>query len=84
MIICKILCQLGTAIDEITNVYTQGATAFALFSDYDRSREAWPLDGKLYEVAIRAVSHDRNIRQQSIKEFRMEWEACKSCNRLEE
>ncbi len=68
--------KLGAPIDEITNVYTLGATAFALFSEYDRSREAWPLDGKLYEVAIQAVSDDRNLRQQSIVEFKKQWEAC--------
>ena len=31
--------QLGADIDEITNVYTLGATAFALFGEYNRTRE---------------------------------------------
>ena len=29
--------QLGAAIDEVTNVYTLGATAFALFGEYNLS-----------------------------------------------
>ena len=33
--------QLGAVIDEITNVYTVGATAFALFGEYNRTRDKW-------------------------------------------
>jgi serine/threonine-protein kinase len=42
---------LGAAIDEITNVYTMGATAFSLFAYGNRSPEAWTLNNALYEVA---------------------------------
>lgn len=66
--------RLGAVIDEVTNVYTVGATAFALFSDYDRSREAWPLGDHSFNVVSRAVSDDRLNRQQSIKQFIKEWE----------
>jgi len=31
--------QLGADIDEVTNVYTIGTTAFALFGEYNRTRE---------------------------------------------
>ncbi|MDR2361007.1 MAG: phosphotransferase, partial [Oscillospiraceae bacterium] len=31
----------GAVIDEVTNVYTMGATAFCLFADSDRSLEKW-------------------------------------------
>jgi len=64
---------LGAQIDEITNVYTMGATAFALFSEYDRSQEAWPLTKSLYDVAKKAVDDDRSKRQQSIKQLFSEW-----------
>lgn len=67
--------QLGAQIDEVTNVYTVGATAFALFSNYDRTGEKWPLSAGLYQVAAKAVSNDRNARQQSIQQFIEEWEA---------
>jgi serine/threonine-protein kinase len=69
--------QLGAVIDEVTNVYTMGATAFALFSDCNRSRESWPLNDKAYEIASKAVSDDRQHRQQSIEKFIGEWEAAK-------
>ena len=67
--------DLGVVIDEVTNVYTVGATAFALFSDYDRSHAAWPLDDKTFAVASKAVSDARSDRQQSIREYIDELEA---------
>ncbi len=66
--------QLGAVIDEITNVYTVGATAFALFGEYNRTRDKWQLSDKLFEVAARAISDDRSERQQSIRQFIDEWE----------
>ena len=65
--------SLGAVIDEITNVYAMGATAFALFSDSNRSPEKWPLDMRLYDVVKRAVSDERNKRQQSIRQLIEEW-----------
>jgi len=67
--------ELGAAIDEITNVYTLGATAFALFGDYNRTREKWQLSDKLFEVATKAVSDNRTLRQQSIRQLKEEWES---------
>lgn len=70
--------QLGAVIDETTNVYTMGATAFALFgSERDRSIEKWILRKVLYGVAVRAVRDDRNERQQSIEQLITEWNAAK-------
>lgn len=66
--------EVGAVIDEITNVYTVGATAFALFGEYNRNRDRWKLSDKLFEVAAKAVSADRNGRQQSIRQLREEWE----------
>jgi len=54
----------GLRIDEITMVYTMGATAFSIFSDYDRSPETWTPDKNLYDAAKKAVSDDRDKRQQ--------------------
>ncbi len=66
--------QLGAAIDEITNVYTIGATAFALFANYNRTLEHWQLSKNLFQVASRAISDNRECRQQSIAQFIYEWE----------
>lgn len=65
--------QLKAEIDEITNVYTMGAFAFALFGNYDRSYDKWSLNKNLYSVATKATSSDRDKRQQSIKQLIEEW-----------
>lgn len=67
--------ELGASLDEITNVYTLGATAFSLFADSDQNREAWPLDNRRYAVAQRAISRERGSRHQSIREFIKDWNA---------
>jgi serine/threonine protein kinase len=68
--------QEGAAIDEITNVYGMGATAFALFGgEKDRSRGKWRLSDGLYEVALKAVSDDRENRQPSLVELKREWDS---------
>lgn len=70
--------ELGATIDEITNVYLMGAMAFALFSDYDRRLEKWQLSEELYKVALKAISNERNQRQQSIQQFIEEWNEAKT------
>ena len=70
--------QLGAFIDEVTNVYTLGATAFALFGDGDRTREKWQLNGGFFNVATKAVSEERTERQQSIRQLKEEWDAALS------
>jgi serine/threonine-protein kinase len=62
-------------LDEVTNVYTMGATAFLLLAKGDRSPEAWPLDMELYNVVKRAVNDARSQRQQSIGQLIEEWGA---------
>jgi serine/threonine-protein kinase len=64
-------------IDEITNVYTMGATAFLLLSDGNRSLEKWTLKKELFNVAKKAVNDTRKNRQQSIEEFITEWNNAK-------
>jgi serine/threonine-protein kinase len=65
----------GAVIDEITNVYTLGATAFCLFADSDRSSEAWTISDEQFAVVKRATSGDRNERQQSTRQLMDEWRA---------
>jgi serine/threonine-protein kinase len=54
-----------------------GATAFALFSNSDRSPDAWPLSKPLYDVVRKAVNDERDKRQQSIEQLIAEWRAAK-------
>ena len=66
--------ELGAVIDEQTNVFTMGATAFELFGDNrDRCLEKWVLCKDLFDVAARATSHDRSQRQSTIAQFIAEW-----------
>lgn len=71
--------EFGAKIDEVTNVYTAGAIAFALFGEYDRTYEKWSLNKELFHVATKATTNDRSVRQQSIGQFIEEW---KSAERL--
>ena len=71
-------CTQGEIMDEITNVYTMGATAFCLFADSDRSPEKWPLSPAPYGVVKRAVSDERSERQQSISQLIEEWNAARN------
>lgn len=66
--------QLGAVLDEITNVYTAGAFAFALFGAYHRTRDTWQLSDALFDIASQAVREERSERQQSIRQLREEWE----------
>jgi serine/threonine protein kinase len=67
--------KLGATIDEVTNVYTMGAVAYALFANFDRSWEAWPLSRARYQVVQKAVSDDRPERQQSLHQLIEEWQS---------
>ncbi|HEY3265458.1 MAG TPA: serine/threonine protein kinase [Armatimonadota bacterium] len=69
-------CELGAEIDEITNVYTMGATAFGLLGgDRNRTLEGWSGNRAQYEVAWKAVSADRRVRYPSLSAFRLAWSA---------
>ena len=70
-------CAKDAVMDEITNVYTMGATAFSLFAYGDRSPEKWPLSTALYDVVKKAVNDDRKARQQSIEQLIKEWRMAK-------
>jgi serine/threonine-protein kinase len=64
-------------IDEVTNVYTMGATAFLLLSQGNRSSEVWPLNINLYNVVKKAVCDIRKQRQRSIEQLANEWLSAK-------
>ncbi len=56
-------------MDQITNVYTLGATVFALFGEYNRIRDKRQLNDRLFEAAAKSVSADRAERQRSIRQL---------------
>lgn len=70
--------EYGAVIDEVTNVFTMGATAFAVLADdTDRSFEKWNGSEALYEVACKAVNPDRDQRYHSISAFRHAWNSAR-------
>jgi serine/threonine protein kinase, bacterial len=69
---------LDAEIDEVTNVYTMGATAFALLGDaHDRSFARWDAGVALYAVACKAVSPERTQRYPSLAAFQHAWNAAR-------
>ncbi|WHY21904.1 serine/threonine protein kinase [Paenibacillus sp. G2S3] len=66
---------LGAPIDEVTNVFNMGATAFVLLGGAsDRSLAKWEVSQAHHEVALRAVSLEREQRYQSVAEFKSAWD----------
>src|SRR3972149_5571090 len=65
---------VGSGIDEITNVFLMGATAFALLGgELDRSISKWAGGTRLHPVALKAVSDRREDRFRSLAEFASAW-----------
>ena len=66
--------ELGATIDEITNIFTMGATAFEILgNNHNRNNEQWKASEKLFKVAQKATSNVRSQRYQSIEDFYNAW-----------
>ena len=66
---------LGAALDERTNVFTLGATAFHLFGGaMDRCREKWRLGDAAFAVAARAVAQAPDCRYPDLKAYAAAWQ----------
>lgn len=71
--------SLDAPIDEVTNVFNMGATAFVLLGGAsDRSFVKWESSQALYEVALRAVSAVREQRYRNVAEFKLAWDAART------
>ena len=70
---------LGAPIDAKTNVYTMGAIAFGLLGgEMDHSFSKWEANRSLYEVALCAVSKEREQRYATINECKNAWDLVKN------
>lgn len=70
--------ELGAVIDEVTTVFTLGATALAfLGGETDHAFEKWDGNMALFEVAQKAVNPERRERYTSIAAFRAAWDAAR-------
>ncbi|AZN39004.1 serine/threonine-protein kinase [Paenibacillus albus] len=66
--------ELGAEIDERSNVFLMGATAFQLFGGgMERNIEMWEASEALYIIALKAVRTAKEDRYQTIDEFFEAW-----------
>ncbi|MDQ7092891.1 serine/threonine protein kinase [Desulfosporosinus sp. PR] len=71
--------QLGAEVDEKSNVFLMGATAFQLFGGgRDRSFEKWSANKDLFKIATKGINPDRKLRYCSIDEYINDWNSAKS------
>lgn len=69
-------CTLGAAIDERSNVFCMGATAFQLLGGgMERAIEKWRADAALHAVAAKAVRERPEDRYPTIAKMRHAWDA---------
>ena len=71
--------QLGSVIDEVTNVFALGALAHTfLGDDASKARRAWEGSEDQYQVAARALQPRREQRWASVAELAAAWSAAPS------
>ena len=67
--------QKGERIDERTNVFMLGRTAFVLLANNSDSQDDWKGNDALWHVAKKATNADKQLRCQSVQEFVSAWQA---------
>ena len=67
--------QKGARIDERTNVFMLGRTAFVLLANSSDSQDDWKGNAAMWQVAKKATNTDKQLRYQSVKEFVSMWHA---------
>ncbi len=67
--------QKGARIDETTNVFMLGRTAFVLLANSRDSRDAWKGNEAMWHVAKKATTPERQLRYQTVRHFVEAWNA---------
>ncbi len=67
--------QKGERIDERTNVFMLGRTAFVLLANNKDSRDDWKGNSAMWHVAKKATNPDKQFRYQSVQAFVSAWHA---------
>lgn len=68
--------MLGAPIDTKTNVFTLGAIAFGLLGgETAHAYEKWDAGQVYYDIALRAVNPDRELRYASVAQFKQVWDS---------
>ena len=65
--------QKGERIDERTNVFMLGRTAFVLLANSSDSRGDWKGNDAMWRVARKATNTDKQLRYPSVQEFVSAW-----------
>ena len=74
--------QKGERIDERTNVFMLGRTAFVLLANSSDSRDDWKGSEAMWQVAKKATNTDRRLRHQSVQEFVAAWHAAIATSKI--
>ena len=67
--------QKGERIDESTNVFMLGRTAFVLLANSSDSRDDWKGNDAMWHVARKATHADKQLRYPYVQEFVSAWHA---------
>ena len=67
--------QKGERIDETTNVFMLGRTAFVLLANSSNARQDWRGTEAMWQVATKATNPNRNSRYPSVQDFVTAWHA---------
>jgi len=65
--------QKGARIDERTNVFMLGRTAFVFLANNSDSRDDWKGNDAMWHVAKKATNVDKQLRYPSVQEFVSAW-----------
>ena len=65
--------QKGARIDERTNVFMLGRTAFVFLANNSDSRDDWKGNDAMWHVAKKATNTDKQLRYPSVQEFVSAW-----------
>ena len=72
--------QKGERIDERTNVFMLGRTAFVLLANNSDSRNDWKASETMWQVAKKATNTDKQLRYQSVEKFVSAWHTAIAAN----
>ena len=67
--------QKGARIDERTNVFMLGRTAFVFLANNSNTRDDWKGNDALWHVAKKATNADKGLRYPSVRDFVSAWHA---------
>ena len=74
--------QKGERIDERTNVFMLGRTAFVLLANSSDSRDDWKGSEAMWQVAKKATNTDKGLRYQSVQAFVSAWHAAIATSKI--